>query len=191
MASLVPSTRGGATFEDLAALKVNPSYAFNIFKESNNELKDLSTAVAAISGWLKETIAEIEFQSEMRVSRFYLGKTYVHRKKNAGFNKEDPSTWRKDGISSRWGTHKGEEYGKSGMVVLTIITKDRVPENVPPAFRHQQDYALAVEQGLIMHFAYAEKDQRLANETLHPGHRDVVGAIGYPLYMAYKLEDFN
>ena len=73
------------------------------------------------------------------------------------------------------------------MVVLTIITKDTVPENVPPAFRHQQDYALALEQQLIMHFAYVEKDQRLANDTLHPGHRDD-GAIGYPLYMTYGLE---
>ena len=81
MTSQVPSTHGGAAFEDLAALKVNPSYAFNIFRESNNKLKDLSTAVSALSGWLKETIEEIEFQSEMRVSKFYIGKTYVHKKK--------------------------------------------------------------------------------------------------------------
>ena len=194
------TTRGGVDFDDLAAEKVSPYYAFNLYRETGNELSDMRTALNLLSKWLDTTIEHIECQSGKRISKFYIGKTYTqgHRgKKTPSFDKNKASTWRKDGIRSRWGTHRNGYYGKSGMVVLTVITRDRVPKGAIKAFKHQQQYALALEQQLIMHYALTKGDGRLANETINPGKMkadeeggsEVTGAIGYPIYMAYALEE--
>ena len=191
------TTRGGVDFDDLAAEKVSPNYAFNLYGEIDNELSDMRTALNALSKWLDITIQYIECQSGKRISKFYIGKTYMHGHKGRKFNKQEPTTWRKVGISSRWGIHRNKEYGKSGMVVLTVITRDRVPKGAVKAFNNQQHYALALEQQLIMHYAFAQGDERLANETINPGKMkadeaggsEVTGAIGYPIYMAYVLEE--
>ena len=190
------TTRGGVEFDDLAAEKVQPYYAFNLCKDGANELSDIRTAVEKLCWWLDTTVEYIECQSGKRISKFYIGKTYMHGCKGMKFDKDKPSTWLKKGIISRWGTHKNKDYGRSGMVVLTVITRDRVPKGVVEAFKHQQQYALALEQQLIMHYAFAKRDHRLANETINigkkkadKGENEVTGAVGYPLYIAYALED--
>ena len=163
-------SRFGVDFDDLAAEKEAPNYAFNLYTETDNELSDMRTALNALSKWLDTTIEHIECQSGKRISKFYIGKTYTHGrrgKKAPLFHKDKASTWRKDGISSRWGTHRNEYYGKSGMVVLTVITRDRVPKGAIKAFKNQQQYASALEQQLIMHYAFTKGDGRLANETIN------------------------
>ena len=191
------TTCGGVDFDELASATGDPSYAFRLYTEKGDELSAPRTAVDRLSSWLDTTIQDIECQSEKRVRKFYIGKTYSQRHKKRNYNKNDPTTWRKAGISSRWRTHRKEEYGKSGMVVLTVITRDRVPKGAIKSFKNQQLYALALEQQLIMHYAYERGDERLANETINPGkwktdegggENEITGAIGYPIYMAYALE---
>ena len=191
------TTWGGVDFDELASATGDPSYAFRLYTEKGDELSAPRTAVDRLSSWLDTTIQDIECQSEKRVRKFYIGKTYSQGRKNRNYNKNNPSTWRTGGISSRWRTHRKEEYGKSGMVVLTVITRDRVPKGAIKSFKSQQQYALALEQQLIMHYAYERGDERLANETINPGkwktdegggENKITGAIGYPIYMAYALE---
>ena len=191
------TTCGGVDFDELASATGDPSYAFRLYMEKGDELSAPRTAVDRLSSWLDTTIQDIECQSEKRVRKFYIGKTYSQRHKKRIYNKNDPTTWRKAGISSRWRTHRKEEYGKSGMVVLTVITRDRVPKGAIKSFKNQQQYALALEQQLIMHYALERGDERLANETINPGkwktdegggENEITGAIGYPIYMAYALE---
>ncbi len=190
------TTRGGVEFDDLASgEKVPPYYAFNLTKLS--EGMDLRTATDTLIKSIDGTLRDIETlsTSNKRISKFYIGKTYTHRVTRRQFDHMKPNTWRKGGISSRWHHHKSQDYGKSGMVVQAVVTKEVVPPGSTPAFKHQEMYALALEQQLIIHYAYVEKDQRLANTSTHPGMQQTNtqeldrGAIGYPIYVAYALED--
>ena len=40
----------------------------------------------------------------------------------------EPYTWKKNGISSRWGCHKKTEYVRDGLIVLAAVNKDAVPQ---------------------------------------------------------------
>ena len=141
---------------------------------------------------MDDTITDIEIQSGKKVVKFYIGKTYVRKNKRSKvFDAMNPTTMRKEGIRSRWCHHKHEDYGKNGMVVLTVVTKDDVPQQSIPAFKHQEMYALALEQQLIIHYAFIRGDERLANISTHPGmqQQEESRAIGYPIYMAFALDD--
>jgi len=167
--------------------------------EKGPELKAINTddsnalhrATDTLVKWVDETITDIEIQSEKKVTKFYIGKTFVRQIKNRKFDAMNPNTWRKSGISSRWRHHKQEDYGRNGMVVLTVVTKDDVPQQSIPAFKHQEMYALALEQQLIIHYAFIRGDERLANTSTHPGmqQQEESRAIGYPIYMAFALDD--
>ena len=135
---------------------------------------------------------DIEIQSGKKVVKFYIGKTYVRKNKRSKvFDAMNPNTWRKEGILSRWCHHKQEDYGGNGLVVLTVVTKDDVPQQSIPAFKDQEMYALALEQQLIIHYAFIRGDERLANTSTHPGkeQKEESRAIGYPIYMAFALDD--
>lgn len=187
------TTRGGVDFDDLASEKVLPYYAFRL--KTLDPGLSLYEARGQLVQWIDDTLRDIETQSDKKVAKFYIGKTYTHQVRRRRFNPSDPTTWRKGGISSRWHHHKEQDYGKSGLVVLTNITRNIVPEQSTHAFKHQELYALALEQQLITHYAYIKGDQRMANTSTHPGMQqsrdDVSGAIGYPIYLAYALEDTN
>ncbi len=194
----VATTRGGVEFDDLASEKVPPYYAFNLTEL--REGMDLRTATDTLIKSIDGTLRDIETLSisNKRISKFYIGKTYTHKvRRIRQFDRKKQNTWKKGGISSRWHYHKSQDYGKSGMVVQAVVTKEVVPPRSTPAFRHQEMYALALEQQLIIHYAYVEKDPRLGNTSTHPGMQQTNtqeldrGAIGYPIYVAYALEDDN
>ena len=84
----------------------------------------------------------------------------------------DPYTWKKNGISSRWGCHKKKEYGRDGLVVLAAVTKDAVPQQCRGEV-HQEQYALALEQMLLHHYKLDIGDQRLHNDTFTSGGLDI------------------
>ena len=44
------------------------------------------------------------------------------------FDPMEPYTWKKNGISSRWGCHKKTEYVRDGLIVLAAVNKDAVPQ---------------------------------------------------------------
>ena len=204
------TTRGGVDFDDLVTERVPPYYAFRLTRirdkqgessatgreknlehtTTNTEQDALYRATDTLVKWVDDTITDIQIQSGKKVVKFYIGKTYVRKSKRSRvFDAMNPITMRKEGISSRWHDHKEEDYGRNGMVVLTVVTKDDVPQQSIKAFKHQEMYALALEQQLIIHYAFIRGDERLANESTHPGKEQKEGAIGYPIYMAFALDD--
>ena len=208
------TTRGGVEFDDLVTGRVAPYYAFrltgirnkqgecattgrekNLEHTTNNTDQDYNALHRATDTLVKrvdDTINDIEIQSGKKVVKFYIGKTYIHKNKRSEvFDAMNPDTWRKGVIHSHWCHHKQEEYGRNGMVVLTVVTKDDVPQQSIPAFKHQEMYALALEQQLIIHYAFVRGDERLANTSTHPGmqQQEESRAIGYPIYMAFTLDD--
>ena len=203
------TTRGGVDFDDLVSGKVPPYYTFRPTRIKNKQdvcaatptekdpkhIEDYSAlqrATGTLVKWVDDTITDIEIQSGKKVVKFYIGKTYVRKNKRSKvFDAMNPNTWRKEGIRSRWCHHKQEDYGRNGMVVLTVVTKDDVPQQSIPTFKHQEMYALALEQQLIIHYAFIRGDKRLANTSTHPGmqQQEESRAIGYPIYMAFTLDD--
>ena len=207
------TTRGGVEFDDLVTERVPPYYAFRLTRIRNKQGESSATgreknlehtatnteqnynalyrATDTLVKWVDDTITDIEIQSGKKVVKFYIGKTYVRQIKNRRFDAMNPNTWRKSGISSRWHHHRQEDYGENGMVVLTVVTKDDVPQQSIPTFKHQEMYALALEQQLIIHYAFIRGDKRLANISTHPGmqQQEESRAIGYPIYMAFTLDD--
>ena len=196
------TTRGGVDYDDLASQKVEPYYTFRLMQTTKAGTDpNLESAKTTLIKWVDDTIKDIQIQSDRNIVKFYIGKTYVRKVKNRKFDAMKPLTWKKGGISSRWHCHKKESYGKNGMVVLTVVTKGDVPQKTITAFKHQEMYALALEQNLIMHYACVKGDDRLANTSTHPGMyvqqkdgnetkaSNEAKAIGYPIYMAFALDD--
>ena len=46
------------------------------------------------------------------------------------FDPMEPYTWKKNGISSRWGCHKKTEYVRDGLIVLAAVNKMQYHNNV-------------------------------------------------------------
>ena len=212
------TTCGGIDFDDLVTGRAGPYYTFRLMHikstckqvvcaathsqmdpehtatntEVDQDSNALHRATDTLVKWVDDTITDIEIESGKKVVKFYIGKTSVSsNKRSKGFDAMNPNTWRKGGIRSHWRHHKQEDYGRNGMVVLTVVTKDDVPQQSIPAFKHQEMYALALEQQLIIHYAFIRGDERLANISTHPGmqQQEESRAIGYPIYMAFALDD--
>lgn len=202
------TTLGGCMFEDL--WRGRKSYACDpcCLVDLRGE-NDISQAEKKLIDNVHKIFTELEIQRECSIVKFYIGKTFIRRRRKPGgfqtFDPMDPSTWKKNGISSRWRTHRDTQYGRDGLVVLTAITKQAVPkytaditagverddnsnENRQTAAR-QEGYALTLEQKLIHHFRYASPDDRLHNETANEGKRVERGAVAYAVYVAFKLVD--
>jgi len=206
------TTRGGVDFDDLVTGRVGPSYTFRLTRiintdhaatqrdpkntttntKGDQDYNALHRATDTLVKWVDDTITDIEIQSGKKVVKFYIGKTYVRQYAKRKFDSMNPNTWKLSGISSRWHHHRQEDYGRNGMVVLTVVTRDDVPQQSIPAFKNQEMYALALEQQLIIHYAFVRGDERLANTSTHPGLQqkgESTRAIGYPIYMAFALDD--
>ena len=121
------TTCGGVEFEDLVTGRVAPYYAFWLTRIRNKQGESSATgreknlehtttntdqdalyrATGTLVKWVDDTITNIEIQSEKKVAKFYIGKTYVHKNKRSKvFDAMNPTTMRKEGISSRWCHHK-------------------------------------------------------------------------------------
>ena len=156
--------------------------------------KDSKKAKEELKHKLDELFQDLELQTERRVKKYYIGKTFIkqrrrpnNRKRFVKFDPMDPYTWKKNGISSRWGCHKKTEYGRDGLVVLAAVTKDSVPQQCPHKV-HQEQYALALEQMLLHHYKLDIGDQRLDNDTFTAGGPDGGKSIAYAVYVAFTLD---
>ena len=121
---------------------------------------------------------------------FYIGKSHIRKGVLRKFNPEHPSTWRlADGIDSRYKEHVKESYGRSGLIVVAVITRDSIPEDCIASghITHQEGYALTLETRLIEKFQ-EDEDERLANKSIDFGHTDGAKSIAYVVYVAYTLE---
>ena len=187
------TTHGGCSFEQLCNGSTQ-YYAcdnlIDIVRNRDGHVPTIEEAVQMISEHLDGCVQSIETQRGCRLEYFYIGKTHVKQRKGATFNHMKRSTWRlANGINQRFADHRDAGYGQDGLVVLTVVTREAIDPDIrrnKPDL-HQEDYALGLENRLIQE--YMRRDPRLANDTLATGRRDTTPSIGYPLYMAFKLED--
>ena len=160
-----------------------PYYSFNLANLMTPDVRTEDHIEKKIMAKLKDTLTALQNGSGRTIAKFYIGKTFVTRKRGFIFDPDDNNTWKKDGIGSRWGNHKKECYGEDGMVVLCAITKDTVPFGA--TCMHQEDFTLDMKQRLIRHY---REDARLVNTTEDPGllaNRD----IAYAIYMAFAYAE--
>ena len=176
------TTVGGCTFDELC------NGAENYVCDSSclvrlEQTFDVDTAVKCLCKKLEDNIQELEMNDRV-VKSFYIGKTYIKKRRKRGggfqrFDPMDPTTWRKKGISSRWGKHKSQ--GRHGLIVLTAVTRNTIPTN------NQQEYALMLEQRVLHHYRIINEDPRLQNDTFSEGKRGET-SHGYALYVALVTE---
>ena len=185
------TTRGGITFDQLCR-DDQPYYVCDkecLVHDISNE-DTLQKMEDKLVNKIEENFRAIEIGRDAKINKFYIGKTFVQKpKRSKTVIPTDPKSWTKTGISSRWGDHKKEDYGKDGMVVIAVITKDQVPlhQNGDRVIG-QEHYTLALEQRLLHYYKITRKDTRLDNETFTSGGTDKKGSAAYALYVAFSLE---
>ena len=182
------ATPGGCKFEQLCQLS-----EWNYACDNTIDIRNVSfqQAKEKLIKHVHDCIRRLETKSTRVITKFYIGKTFVHqkRKPGGGFLTIDPqkcSTYRKDGISSRWSEHRDKHYGRDGMVVLTIVTRHTVPPT--PQRLHQEDYTFELEKSLIHHFKVITHDRRIANVSELRGGSDQRSSAAYAVYMAYRMD---
>ena len=186
------TTFGGCTLDDLHRGSKNyvcdASCLVNLVGKESNEAKD------CLKNKVVDIFQDLELQTGRKVKKYYIGKTFIKRRRNPNsrtfvkFDPMDPYTWKKNGISSRWGCHKKTEYGRDGLVVLAAVPKDAVPQQCRGEV-HQEQYALALEQMLLHHYKLYIGDQRLHNDTFTSGGPDGGKSIAYAVYVAFTLDE--
>ena len=125
------------------------------------------------------------------MNSFYIGKTYIREMASGGFNPEDPRTWNLDnGINGRFRDHKKRGYGKNGLIVVAVVTKDAIPEDCRKNeyITHHEEYALTLEKRLIQYYkANPRIAPRIANKTTQPGEFGKKESIAYAVYMTFTM----
>ena len=194
------TTVGGVPFETLCRGGVQ-SYAPNLARIG--EETEVEDAEQILYTQLIDTVEELEMadpECRRKIGQIYIGKTYVARlKRQRRFQRFDPndySTWKKVGISSRWGDHKSQDYGRDGMVVLGAVTRKTMPRRIRRRVPrvHQEDFALALEQRLLHRCILSRHhDDRVhvVNKTFTAGRPSNYRYIAYAIYMAFSYTDNN
>jgi len=77
--------------------------------------------------------------------------------------------------------------GYDGLVVLTTVTEAAVPPRFLANGYGAQDYVLALEQGVVQHFALGEYERRLGNTSFHSGRLESSGCAGYVIYVGLPV----
>ena len=164
---------GGVDFEQLCTGAVRNYSANPADIAGQNEVKAIKQKLIA---QLESTVRELELQSDRTIAKIYIGKTYIQRRKKGGgkghqkLNPLKHHTWKKNGISDRWGDHKKQDYGRDGLVVLGAITRETMPERCRESGQiDQEDFTLAMEQKLLHHYLLSHPDPRVVNESFSTG----------------------
>ena len=158
----------------------------DITKTRRGRVPTIHQAEKILANHVDSCIKTIEHKTGRDIESFYFGKTYINERKNRDFDHMDPATWKFDGgINGRWKAHKDRGYGRDGLIVLTVVTREAIHPRSHRKVLHE-DYALVLERMLIEDYW---TDQRLHNETTKPGRRDHNISCGYVLYMAFRLKD--
>ena len=188
-------TFGGCTLDDL--IRGSKNYVCDASCLVNLVGKDSNEAKEGLINKIDELFQDLELQTERRVMKYYIGKTFIKQRKRPNnrkmfvkFDPMDPYTWKKNGISSRWGCHKKMEYGRDGLVVLAAVTEDAVPQQYCHEV-HREQYAVALEQMLLHHYKLEIGDQRLHNDTFTSAGPDGGKSIAYAIYVVFTLEELT
>ena len=179
---------GRVEFSQLCTGSVR-GYSFNLVDVGIGT--PISSMEQTLIAQVKRTVRELERCSGRRIAKIYIGKTYIPRRRTprggfVPFSCMNPNTWRMAGISSRWHSHHGQDYGRDGLVVLCAVTRDNVPEG---STMSQEQLALAMEQKLLHHYRLAHPDPRFVNETFTTGHLAQYNYHAYAVYMAFRYEE--
>ena len=152
-------------------------------------IHDFEKLVEILINYVEYLLADIEMLLIMeggKIETFTIGKTYAistvtHRHTFDGANSAHFTI---QGIRNRFlSTYK--KHGYHFLIGLVIITRHNVPPNAPPAFKNQQQLALALESRLIQYFSYVKCDHRIGNKSFHPGNESQLHAGGV-IYLAVK-----
>ena len=187
MSSISASTFGGVDFDLLCRGDIQ-SYSFNpVDLTGERNVKQIKRKLIQQLG---ETVKALEFHSDRKIANIYIGKTFVKQKRKHGrgfqtFRTSDHHTWKKNGISSRWRDHRKQDYGRDGLVVLGVLTRQSLPKECSRRI-HQEHLALAMEQKLLHHYLLSEPDSRVVNETFTAGNLDHGKSFAYAVYMAFS-----
>jgi len=183
---------GGADYDELCKGVVQ-YYSFNLCDlDGYEEVRDV---VDVLYRQIVATTDDLQIGSDKRIGRLYIGKTYVNANKRQVFDPMKLNTFRKTGISNRWKKHKNEDYGRDGMVVLGVITREIAAslefEDDPKGTYHwcskQEKCALKIEEKLQYHF---RNDGRFPHRTYRRGRTtEGGGAIGYVIYLCFSYLD--
>ena len=172
------------SFADLCEKDCRPGYVL----ESGVLVENLTIkeAVEQVRNKFRQCIKDLEAGRKKKVKYFYFGKTYV-RQKGPQFFPHVPSSWMVDGICSRYNFHSKKRYGKSGLIVLAVITKDSILEECVQKWYiiDREEYALNLEKRLIQFYG---GDSRLKNKSTQPGSKDKRGSPAYVVYMAFAMD---
>ena len=187
---MTESTKGGMSFEQLCRGGLAPYYVCDkecLVHDITDE-DTLETAEKKLVEKIEKLFLEIQIQKDVRINKFYIGKTYIRKTENAKkLDKLNPNTWKKKGIRDRWDDHKANDYGKDGMIVIAVITRLQVPQiEGGKTVVHQELYTLALEQRLLHHYKITKPDARLENKTFTSGGTDNEKSAGYALYVAFS-----
>lgn len=152
----------------------------------------ISEAKTAILQHMETCIKNIEAQrSPKKVLYIYIGTAQVRRRGDFMyklFDKMRCSTWSQSGINRQFLSHRNEYYCKDGLVVLTAITKDAIPQDCMESLymMHPEEYALCLEKRLLQHLIEA-KDERLSNETVFTSELEKTTSVAYTIYMTFTV----
>lgn len=205
--SATPSIRGFTDFEDLC--KGCNGYSYNLAElfdrcdhdHTNHHRHSISfkQSLKRLKLKLKQSLSELERQTERKVTDFTIGKSFVKEKKLAHFNPMKPTTWcLGGGITARWRNYKSNNY--DGLIVLGCVERNLVPKKLRECSANahrldkttiemnQQNYALGLEQALIQYFSLIKADERLRNLSFDIGNISKEKYMGGVVYVAYKLE---
>lgn len=179
---LPPSLTSSCSFNELCNGK--KSYVLD-----DDCLVDLnSIAVNKVVTKLCNHVGDILTQIEEKlgsISKYYIGLTGISREAGCrSISHMNPKTVKTSTISNEWKKGVQDSYGKDGLVVFAIITKDVLPNDWPSTI-NKQEYALVSNQMLLHHLLLFSPDQRLINDTfvVNFAKRD----SAFALYVAFSL----
>ena len=184
-------TRGGVDFELLCRGNTKAYYSFNLTDLRGKKVKYMKRKLIR---QLKKTIRKLELYSKRKITKIYVGKTYIRCKKprsqRSMFNPLDHNTWIKQGIGKRWNHHKRQNYGKDGMVILCAVTQEMIPQKIWGRFCKNQ-FALALESMILHHYCLFHPDKRFVNKTFTAGRVPKQEPDAYVIYIAFSYADID
>ena len=151
--------------------------------------KTVTDAVGLVDKNIEERLFSIQDKSGCIVKHIYIGKSFIE-KGTLDFDPEQHSTWKLGGIHRRYKKHKENDYGKNGLMVVAVVTKDSILDDRVAAdgyITNHEEYALMLEKRLIEKYREIYRPE-LWNKTTAPGKTDQKGSIGYVVYVAFALD---
>ena len=132
---------------------------------------------------LYTTVEKLEEGTHREIAEIYIGKTYILPKQDETFDDLDPTTWKMDGIKSRFQNHLGQH--RNGLVVLGVITDETVPTEKSGQNKSTEKFALTLEDGLL---GICSSDTRIKKQIYYsPGKLSKDKQI-FCVYMTFRYK---